>query len=117
MTYNLKTLSKKQKIILSAFCALVAVLIAIGATFLVKIPTQAPPTVVLNTAQSIPIPDISTITTPDYVYRPEATVVVTSDGAKEKLDTIINAANSVKPSENNKIIVLKILTVLMLCVL
>lgn len=106
MTYNLKTLSKKQKIILSAFCALVAVLIAIGATFLVKIPTQAPPTVVLNTAQSIPIPDISTITTPDYVYRPEATVVVTSDGAKEKLDTIINAANSVKPSENNKIIVL-----------
>lgn len=105
MTYNLKTLSQKQKLILCVLSMLVAILIAIGATFLVKIPTETPPTVTLNTIQSAPVPDLSTITTPDFVYRPEATIVVTSSGAKKKLDTIINAANSVKPSENNKIIV------------
>lgn len=106
MTCNLKTLTQKQKIILCASFAVAAIAVAIGATFLVRIPTEESPTVVLNTTQSTPLPDMSAITTPDYVYRPEATVVVTSDGAKEKLDAIINAANRIKPSENNKIIVL-----------
>ena len=106
MTYSFKTLTLKQKIILCAASIIIATLVAIGATFLVKSPVEKKPAVVTNTVQSAPLPDEDTITTSNYVYRPEAPVVVTTDGAKEELSTIINAANQVKPSEGNKIIVM-----------
>lgn len=105
MSRHQKELTQKQKIIIYLSCALAAVAAAVGAVFIIIHLVKNPPAVIFNSTSTSYISIFSTASTYDEVYVPEAAIVVTDEGAQEKVDKIIDATDRVTPTKKNKIIV------------
>ena len=105
MSRHQKEITQKQKLIIYISCAIAAIFAAVGATFLVVHLVKNPPSFIFNSSGISYNSNFSTLSIYDTVIVPEATIIVTNDGAKQKVDKIVDASNQVEATRKNKIIV------------
>lgn len=96
-----KELPIQKKVIIYVLSALLAVTAAIGLTFLIIHLVKNPPAIFYSNNTSY----ISSYSDYDEFLVPEATIILTEDGKKEKIEKIVEVSEQVKSTRKNKIIV------------
>lgn len=105
MSRHQKELTKKQKIIIYASSAAAAVAAAIVAVVAIVHIVNNPPAIIFNSNSASYISNFSELETSSGIIIPPATITVTQEGENEKVSEIIEVAETVKPTDKNKVVV------------